>query len=163
MKDKSYDTLIILGNPAKDDGTPSAILKTRLDKGLEVYKTGKAKYIITTGGAAHNFYVEAEIMQNYLVDKGVPAESIIQDQVSLNTIDNAENCAKLMKIYGLETALIITSSFHAKRAKLLFEKQNLNVDITHGAESVLFRLITLPLYPIEWLLRVFIDKRNPYL
>ena len=163
IPDGTYDTLIILGNPAKDDGRPSAILKTRLDRGLELYKSGVAPLIIVSGGAAHNFYIEAEVMHDYLVANGIPTSKIIQDQISLSTIDNAENCSKLMAMYGLETALLVTSSFHAPRAKLLFEKQDINIDTTCGGESLIFRIITLPLYPIEWLLRLIIDKRNPYL
>ena len=119
--------------------------------------------IIVSGGAAHNFYIEAEVMHDYLVEQGIPESNVIQDQISLSTIDNAENCTKLMAMYELETALLVTSSFHAPRAKLLFEKQDINIDTTCGGESLIFRLITLPLYPVEWFLRRIIDKRNPYL
>ncbi len=161
--DRIYDTLIILGYPAKDDGTPSAILRTRLDRGIELYKSGVAPMIIVSGGAAHNFYIEAEVMHGYLLENGIPESKVIQDQISLSTIDNAENCANLMEMYELKTALLVTSSFHAPRAKLLFEKQNIDIDTTCGGESLIFRIITLPLYPIEWLLRLIIDKRNPYL
>jgi len=159
----SYDTLIVLGNPAKEDGTPNRILKARLNKALELYRSNVAKTIIVTGGAAHNFYLESEVMANYLIEHGVDPTDIIQDQISLNTIDNAVNCAKIMKAKHLDTALIVTSAFHKKRAKLLFEKQNLNVEIVSGTESLFFRLVTLPLYPIEWMLRKIIDKRNPWL
>jgi len=159
----TYDTLIVLGNPAKDDGTPNRILRARLNKALELYLDGVSKTIIVTGGAAHNFYLESEVMANYLVEHGVENKHIIQDQISLNTIDNAQNCAKIMATHGLKTALIVTSSFHKKRAKLLFEKQNLEVDIVSGVESLFFRLVTLPLYPLEWILRKIIDKRNPWL
>ncbi len=159
----TYDTLIVLGNPAKDDGTPNRILKARLNKALDLYNAGVSKTIIVTGGAAHNFYLESEVMANYLVEHGVDDRHIIQDQISLNTIDNAANCAKIMKAKNLETALIVTSAFHMKRAKLLFEKQNLNVEIVSGKESMFFRLVTLPLYPFEWILRQIIDKRNPWL
>lgn len=159
----SYDTLIVLGNPAKEDGTPNRILKARLNKALELYQSGVSQTIIVTGGAAHNFYLESEVMANYLIKHGVKSEHIIQDQISLNTIDNAANCAKIMRAKELNSALIVTSSFHKKRAKLLFEKQNLNVGIVSGKESLFFRLVTLPLHPFEWLLRKIIDKRNPWL
>lgn len=160
---KTYDTLIVLGNPAKDDGTPSAILQTRLDKAVTLFNDGVSRHVIVTGGAAHNFYLESEVMANYLAKHGVPEELIIQDQISLNTIDNAANCKKLMDLYDLKTALIITSKFHQKRAKLIFEKQEIDVEMACGEESLFFRIITLPLYPLEWILRQIIDKRNPYL
>ena len=50
------DCIIILGAGVRKDGTPSPMLRDRLDAGIELYKRGVAPKIIMTGDHGQNRY-----------------------------------------------------------------------------------------------------------
>ena len=47
-----FDAIIVLGTPAKTDGTPSE-QRERVLEGVREYRAGVAPHIIMTGAAAH--------------------------------------------------------------------------------------------------------------
>lgn len=59
------DCAIVCGYPANEDGTISNILKSRIDKAIELYQNHEIKYIIVSGGSIHNQYNEALTMKDY--------------------------------------------------------------------------------------------------
>lgn len=126
----SYNTiLIILGYPATDNGKPGAILLSRLKKGIEEYKQGKAAKIIVTGGAISNEYVEAEVMAKYCIEQGIPQEDIIKEPHAKNTFENARKALEIMQQHDYTHAKVVTSSFHAARAKYFFAKYIDNIEV----------------------------------
>ena len=79
------DAAVILGNKVEPSGLPSERLKSRLDKGLELYKNGFVKYIIVSGGKGKEGYDEARVMHKYLLANNVPENSIIEDSEGMNS------------------------------------------------------------------------------
>jgi len=73
-----FDTLVVLGTPARPDATPSPEQRERVLEGVREYKAGIAPRIIMTGGAAHNSFVEAHIMAQFAATQGVPASAILE-------------------------------------------------------------------------------------
>lgn len=49
-RNSKADVAIVLGNKVNEDGTLSDRLKARLDKSIELYKNGRVKKIIVSGG-----------------------------------------------------------------------------------------------------------------
>lgn len=121
-----FDTLIVLGYPANSDGTPSPEQRERVLEGVREYKAGVAPRIIMTGTAAHNHYVEADVMAQLARSQGVPASAILEDVQAQNTIQNIYYSARIMHQYGLNSAEIISSPSHLPRAALIVN--TLNVD-----------------------------------
>lgn len=121
-----FDTLIVLGYPASADGTPSPEQRERVLEGVREYKAGVAPYIIMTGTAAHNQYVEADVMAQLARSQGVPASAILEDVQAQNTIQNIYYSAVIMHDHGLNSAEIISSPSHLPRAALIVN--TLNVD-----------------------------------
>lgn len=117
----STDTIIILGYPSKREGQPSAILRSRLDKGIELYNNGVAKNIILTGSAVRNRNIEAEVMADYCIKAGVPADKLMLEKKAQNTYENALFARKIMKAHRYRTGTIVTSDFHIHRAKFIFK------------------------------------------
>lgn len=74
-----FDTLVVLGTPANTDGTPSPEQRERTLEAVREYKTYVADHIIFTGGAAHNQFVEADVMERLAIEKGVPANAIVSE------------------------------------------------------------------------------------
>lgn len=121
--------LIVLGYPTEADGSPGPILQARLDKAIELYKSGAAGKVIVTGAAVDNEFVESEVMAVYLVRKGIPHEDIYIESSARNTYENAVMVSRIMKGEGYKKAIVVTSSFHAMRARKFFSRHVGNVTI----------------------------------
>ncbi|KWX70090.1 YdcF family protein [Paenibacillus jilunlii] len=121
------DVGIILGMAMWGD-KPSPGLKERLDYGLELYRKGIFSRFIVSGGLdrADYKYTEAEGMKNYLVEQGVPENAIILENKSTSTYENLQFSQKLMQSKGLNTAVIITHTFHGTRALEIAQALNYN-------------------------------------
>jgi uncharacterized SAM-binding protein YcdF (DUF218 family) len=115
-----FDTLIVLGYPAKKDGTPRPEMRERVLEGVREYRAGVAPKIIMTGGAAHNDYVEAHVMADLAKAQGVPADAIVEEGQARDTIQNAYYSVKIMQEHGWHSAEVVSSDSHLPRASLIF-------------------------------------------
>ena len=82
---------VVLGNRINDDGSFTSIMVRRLELALELYNNKMVDKIICSGGYANpkvNFS-EAEKMKEYLVNKNIPEELVIEENKSLSTYENA--------------------------------------------------------------------------
>jgi uncharacterized SAM-binding protein YcdF (DUF218 family) len=114
-----FDTLIVLGNPAEADGTPSPEQRERTLEGVREYKAGVAPHLIFTGGAAHSRYVEADVMKDLAVAQGVPPRDITVEDQAQNTIQNIYYSEQIMEAHGWKSAEVISSPSHLPRAGLI--------------------------------------------
>jgi uncharacterized SAM-binding protein YcdF (DUF218 family) len=121
-----FDTLIVLGYPANADGTPSPEQRERVLEGVREYKAGVAPYILMTGSAAHNPYIEADVMAQLARSQGVPASAILEDVQAQNTIQNIYYSARIMHQHELNSAEIISSPSHLPRAALIVNTFNVD-------------------------------------
>ncbi|PUA41089.1 YdcF family protein [Paenibacillus elgii] len=112
-----HDVGIVLG-AALWQTTPSPALKERLDRAAELYQAGVIPRIIVSGGydRADSLLTEAEGMRNYLVDKGVPSESIYLENEARSTLQNMLFSQTIMREHGWTSAVIVTHRYHAVRA-----------------------------------------------
>jgi len=121
-----FDALIVLGYPASADGTPSPEQRERVLEGVREYKAGVAPHIIMSGAAAHNQYVEADVMAQLARAQGVPASAILEDVHAQDTIQNIYYSSRIMHQHDWNSAEIISSPSHLPRAALIVN--TLNVD-----------------------------------
>ena len=88
------DYIIILGCAVRSDGTPTPLLKARVDSAAEYEKrlyeaAGRHAVFVPSGGQGPDEVIsEGECMQNYLMSSGVPAERIAREDKSVNTLQN---------------------------------------------------------------------------
>lgn len=122
---KPVDIAVVLGNKVEVNGQPSERLKARLDKAVELYSKGYFTFIIVSGGIGKEGFDEAQVMKSYLIDNGIPAEKIIEDNNGYNSYMTAQNTSKIMNELELDSAMIITQYFHISRTKLAFRKVNI--------------------------------------
>lgn len=100
-KDKDY--IIVLGCAIRKDGSPTPLLRGRLDRALAFAKvqeaeTGKAPAFVLSGGRGPDECVsEAESMRRYLEAKGVAAERMILEDRSADTAQNMAYSKKLIQ------------------------------------------------------------------
>ncbi|MFN8551482.1 MAG: YdcF family protein [Candidatus Obscuribacterales bacterium] len=114
------DVVIVLGTPSDSEGNPSPVMRERVLQGVELLKKNYAKYIIFTGAAAHNEFVEAEVMANLAKANGIKPEQIVCESNAQNTAQNAFNSVELMREHGWKSAIVVTSAAHLRRASHIF-------------------------------------------
>ncbi|MGA9718276.1 MAG: YdcF family protein, partial [Acidobacteriaceae bacterium] len=111
---------IVLGYPAKSDGTPRPEMRERVLEGVREYRAGVAPRLILTGGAARNHYVEAHVMAELAEAQGVPASAVIEEGQAKDTIQNAYYSVEIMRAHGWHSADVVSSPSHLRRASLIF-------------------------------------------
>jgi vancomycin permeability regulator SanA len=136
---KKADIAVVLGNKVELNGEPSDRLKARLDKAVELYQDGYFPYIIVSGGIGKEGFDEAKVMKNYLIQQGVPADTIKEDNQGYNTYMTAENTSNIMNQLDAESVLLITQYFHISRTKLTFKKLGFKDVYSAHAEIFEFR------------------------
>lgn len=124
---RAADVIVVLG-AAEYRGKPSPVLKARLDHGLELYREKKAPWILTTGGAGGDVrFTEAQVGRNYLARQGVPAEEILVETESENTMQSTVAAARIMRRKGLQSCILVSDGYHIFRAKKMLEAEGLKV------------------------------------
>ncbi len=133
---KFYDTGIILSgfmSLDKENGSLSFNEAVdRLTEGLILYRTGRIKTILISGGSGSMIDDTRESMlaKAFLVNNcGIPDSVVYIDTVSRNTYENALESKKLMHAEGMKSAIIITSAWHMRRAEGCFNNLGMDVDI----------------------------------
>ena len=131
-----YEYGIVLGGMASYDSHLERInfarSSDRLWHALRLYKTGKIKKILLTGGSGSILQQddrEAVFLRNHLLKIGISNEDIIIEKDSKNTRENAVNTAKVLENNKQQKHLLITSGFHLRRAKACFDKVGLKTDV----------------------------------
>ncbi|AYB47345.1 YdcF family protein [Paenibacillus lautus] len=115
------DALIVLGYVSKD-GRIHPLLKERLDEAYKLFRQYGHEYIIVSGGAVGSRRSEAELMEKYLIEKGVPAKRVLKEDKSNNTVQNLIFSKQLMEQYQLKSFVIITNLFHVRRTKYIMHR-----------------------------------------
>jgi uncharacterized SAM-binding protein YcdF (DUF218 family) len=85
------------------------------------------KPIIVSGGSVAGSSAEAYILARFLTDLGVPRRSILIEDRSRDTAENAEYTAQICAKNAYRSIILVTSSYHARRAERLFSSQGLTV------------------------------------
>jgi uncharacterized SAM-binding protein YcdF (DUF218 family) len=130
-----FDAIIVLGYPADSDGNPSPRMLARVAEGVREYERGVAPRLILTGGAAHNQFVEAQVMARTAEAEGIPKSAIVMEQQAQDTIQNGCYSARLMKEHGWRSAEVVSSAAHLPRAGMIFDKLPIEWR-SHAAPSV---------------------------
>jgi uncharacterized SAM-binding protein YcdF (DUF218 family) len=116
---RSADAIIVLG-AAQYEGRPSPVLKARLDHAAELWARGLAPRVIVTGGrGVGDTTSEAAVGMRYLVQRGVPADSISMDTQGLTTSQSMVAVRRLLRMESNPTVLIVSDPFHMLRLAIL--------------------------------------------
>jgi uncharacterized SAM-binding protein YcdF (DUF218 family) len=94
-----------------------------------LYKAGKAPLVVLSGGLAfeEGLVSEAASMRAFMRDLGVPETAMLLEEQSVNTRQNAQFIAALMRERDITQIVLVTSALHMRRSVLLFEAQGLKV------------------------------------
>ena len=101
----------------------------RTERGAELFHAGYAPYIIVSGGPIYNNITAADLMMNHAMELGIPAEAIIKESHADSTYQNAFYTKEIMEQRGFKSVIIVSSEFHMRRVKLVFERVFKDTDI----------------------------------
>lgn len=129
---ENYDCILVLGAGLNPDGTPSAMLADRLDVAIDLYEKGVSKVILLSGDRTDKKdYDEVRAMEEYCLDRGIPAEAIEKDTEGFSTYDSINNLKRNGKYKNI---VIVTQKYHLYRAVFISEKLGISAD---GADAAL--------------------------
>ena len=116
---RDFDYVIIHGSGLLRGREVSKLLSDRLDKAIEVYhKDPTPPVMIPSGGKGGDEEIsEAEAMENYLLDHGIPKDHIIPEDRSTTTRENLLFSKKIIDgLPGPRYTALVTSNYHVYRA-----------------------------------------------
>jgi uncharacterized SAM-binding protein YcdF (DUF218 family) len=114
-----FDAILVLGYPSNEDGSPSPEMRERVMEGIREFRAGRAGRLIMTGGAAHNRFVEGQVMAQLALEQGIPADDVVVEGQSQNTIQNIYFSDRILKARGWRTVEVVSSPSHLPRAALI--------------------------------------------
>lgn len=131
---------VVLGNRINDDGSFTSIMVRRLELALELYNNEMVDKIICSGGYANPSVncSEAEKMKEYLVNKNIPEELIIEENKSLSTYQNALYSVPIALEEKANLIIVTSTNEH-------FTKYNYNV-IKYFEDQLIGQNVRLMVY-----------------
>lgn len=120
---------IVFGAGLRRDGTPTAVLRDRVETAASLYFNGKVQKLLMSGDNSLEYYNEPGAMREYALLLGVPDTAIAMDFAGRRTYDT---CYRAKVIFGVDEALLVTQKFHLPRALFLCNALGLNA---YGVEA----------------------------
>ncbi|HEX4662463.1 MAG TPA: YdcF family protein [Candidatus Saccharimonadales bacterium] len=97
--------------------------QARTGEAIQLYQNGWAPQLIFSGAALDpSGPSNAAAMKKQALREGVPAASIITEELSQNTEQNALNTVSIIKKDGINRIILVTSAYHQRRASIEFSK-----------------------------------------
>ena len=109
----AVDAIVVLGAGVRADGTPSDMLRDRLETALELYRAGRAPFVLVSGDHGAAAYDEPGTMRAWLEDRGVPADAVVEDHAGFDTYSSMW---RARNVFAVHRALVVTQRFHLPRA-----------------------------------------------
>ena len=129
----------------------------RFFAGINLYRANKSSRLIFTGGVnpfVSNLPPEGDIYLKEAISMGIPKEDLYTTYPVFNTLQEAKAIRKLLNkeiSSNQKKIILVTSAFHMKRAKKVFEKEGIKVipyPVDFKSEK---SFLTLLKNPIKWM------------
>ena len=120
---QDVECILVLGCSVRPDGSPSAMLAERLEKGVQLYENGAAPKLLMSGDNGQVEYNEVITMGNYALEKGVPSQDIFLDYAGFSTY---ESMYRAKEIFQAKKILIVTQKYHLHRALYIAQAMGLD-------------------------------------
>ena len=104
---------IVFGAGLQRDGTPSPVLRDRVETAAKLYQAGKVEKLLMSGDNRFLDYNEPGAMQAYAQLLGVPEKDIVLDYAGRRTYDT---CYRARHIFEISSAILVTQGYHMARA-----------------------------------------------
>lgn len=110
------DAAVVLG-AAVWTRRPSPVFRERINHAVELYKRGRVRKLILTGGrGASDEPAESVAARTYAVQRGVRASDILIENRSHTTYENLAEARRIVAAERMGRVLVVTDPLHMKRA-----------------------------------------------
>jgi len=111
------DAIVVIGGDHKPD---------RVRRAVELYQQGYAPVVIISAGTqvaeGDELLPEAEVMRRQALAMGMPESALLIEDQSQSTIQNAYYTTALLQARGYTSILLVTSTYHSRRAGHIFDE-----------------------------------------
>jgi len=134
---KNSDVLLVLGARSYRNGKYNPCLYERVKRGVNLYKSGYAPYLLFSGGSDLEDNInEAETMRQIALELDVPDSAIILEKQAGSTYENMLFSRQILSQNNKASAIIVTEPFHIGRAALVAKKLNMDYSLSPATDSV---------------------------
>jgi uncharacterized SAM-binding protein YcdF (DUF218 family) len=117
--------IVVLG-AAQFNGTPSPVLRARLDHALGLYRRRLAPVIVVTGGGQPgDRFTEATASANYLLERGVPDRDVLREVSGRTSFQSLSSVAAFLRDRSISRVLLVSDPFHAYRIAAIADELGL--------------------------------------
>ncbi|MBK8551247.1 MAG: YdcF family protein [Ignavibacteria bacterium] len=121
LKDLSdFKVGLLLGtSKSLKNGNPNDFFYYRIQAAVELFESGKIKYILISGDNGTSYYNEPLDMKTELMKQGIPENVIYPDYAGFRTYDSV---VRAKEIFGQSRFVVISQKFHNERAVYIARK-----------------------------------------
>jgi uncharacterized SAM-binding protein YcdF (DUF218 family) len=138
---RGADFVVVLGSGLIGGDRVPPLLASRLERGRQLQQALVARrktspvLIVSGGKGADEQVSEAEAMARYLIERGVPADSVTREDQSRTTEENLTFSKAIMERFRPRyRCIVVTSNFHVFRAAIIARRLGVNGQVT-GART----------------------------
>lgn len=114
--------LVLGAAPIGPEGGPNRYLVYRLDAAAALWRAGKVKRLIVSGDKRPPDYDEPAAMAAGLIERGVPAEAIVRDELGVRTLASVQRAETE---FGQKRMIVVSQRFHLSRAIFLARERDI--------------------------------------
>jgi uncharacterized SAM-binding protein YcdF (DUF218 family) len=93
----------------------------RFAEGVNLFQQGFGRYLVFSGAAYDNGTSNADVMRDLAVQRGIPQGAILEEPLGEDTWGNAVYTRQVLEEHGLQSAILVTSPYHLRRAQVTFD------------------------------------------
>jgi vancomycin permeability regulator SanA len=129
------DCVLVLGAGLRPDGSPSLMLRDRLDRAVELYNAGAAPKLLLSGDNGTVSYNEVAAMKKYVLGAGIPAKDVFLDYAGFSTY---ESMVRARSVFMARRVIVVTQRYHLYRALYDADRQGLTA-VGVAARDIAYR------------------------
>ncbi|MSR85880.1 YdcF family protein [Candidatus Woesearchaeota archaeon] len=119
--------ILVLGSGVTPQGDLTFMGKSRVEKGVELYKKGYAQRMLFCGGYSYTLKntpakTEAQAMKAYALSLGVAKDHIFLEEQSKDTLGNAYFAKQFLEHQNWMSFYVVTSNYHLPKTAYAFQK-----------------------------------------
>lgn len=115
------DSALVFSTKVYEQGKPNPCLAARVAAAAELWKAGKVKRLVMSGGINRDFRHGAKTMRALAEQMGVPSDAIVLETEADDTFKNIVYSTPLLE--NDRSVVLVSSGFHMRRAAWLAARQ----------------------------------------
>lgn len=124
---------LIFGCDDQIDGRENLYFRYRIEAAVRLWNARKVSCFVVSGDNRTKYYNEPEAMRQALVDRGVPANRIVEDFAGLRTLDSV---VRAKEIFGATDVIFVSQRFQNERAIYIARANGIDA-VGYNAQDVL--------------------------